>query len=207
MSTLALIDKLCNILSSIAIDFANVCVHMKEASTIFLQLGRDAQKFKYKTNTTIAYAHWNSEFSKGSEIYGKISKIYNEDIREYFDFMKMSMISLNPLFQKFELKRDAYETYGVKLKEKKEALFESKKYSKWETDPTQYLDFQALQNDKKKSFSIMCYKENVQFEDLKKHVSVITHKLHEEFLNVCKYQEEKVTDFSSGFYERNKRSD
>ena len=51
-----------------------------------------------------------------------MGKIYNEDIKEYFEYLKMSMTQLNPIFQKFEVKRDAYETFGIKLKGKKELI-------------------------------------------------------------------------------------
>ena len=203
--TVDLLDKLFLTLKNISTLYDNLGQHMKLASNLCLGIAREWQKFKHKEKGTIAFSHWNVQLSKCSESYLQLSKIFSEEIKENFDFMKLEIGQITPIIKKFEHKRDAYEAYGAKLKKKKEELFASKKFSKWEINPKEYVDFQSLQADKKKAFSVMCYKENLQLDELKKQVSVCIEKLVNQFDKIFKYEEEQILAFGKNFLESHQK--
>ena len=51
----------------------------------------------------------------------------------------------------------------------------------------------------------MCYKENIEFEELKKHVSVSIEKLVQQFERVFKYEEEQISTFGKDFQEKHQK--
>ena len=138
-------------------------------------------------------------FRKTSANFSKQKEIFNNEIKEYFDFMKMEYIQITSLTKDFETWRNLYEDYAIKLKNKKDSLFLHKNTAKWEMDPEDLTDFEALKEDKQLAYEKMCYKENIEAEHMKKNLTMIMNLVMKQHEKVCQYQDERIVSFLDYF--------
>lgn len=197
--TIGYFDKLNTAFETLANDLNNISIHTKEISEIITFLEVEAKKVKLKDNIKKTFAHMSEMFRKTSANFSKQKEIFNNEIKEYFDFMKMEYIQITSLTKDFETWRNLYEDYAIKLKNKKDSLFLHKNTAKWEMDPEDLTDFEALKEDKQLAYEKMCYKENIEAEHMKKNLTMIINLVMKQHEKVCQYQDERIVSFLDYF--------
>ena len=200
--TITNFDKLNTAIEHLANDFNNISIHTKELSEIIAVLEFEAKKLKFQDNIRKAYAYLSDSFYKLSSVFAQQKEIFNTDIKEYFDFMKMEYNQITSLTKEFDVCKNNYEDYITKLHEKKEALYQSKNITKWEMDPEDLTDYETLKEDKRLAYEKMCYKENIEAESMKKKLTLVINVLLSQYEKVKKYQDERITDFIDKFSEK-----
>ena len=195
-------DKLNTAIDHLATDFNNITLHTKELSDIITHLEVEAKKLKIHDNMKKAYAYLSESLFKISDVFSKQKEIFNTDLKEYFDYMKLEYIQISSLTRSFDVTRSNYEDYVLKLKNKKDALYLTKNVTKWEMDPDDRTDFDTLKEDKKLAYEKMCYKENLEAEELKKTMTLVMNMILSQHDKVCKYQDERITGFIEKFKEK-----
>lgn len=197
--TIGYFDKLNTAFEALSNDFNNISNHTKEISEIITFLEVEAKKVKLKDNMKKAFAYLSEMFRKTSANFTKQKEIFNNEIKEYFDFMKMEYIQITSLTKNFEASRNLYEEFATRLKKKKDSLYLNKNTANWEMDPEDLTDFETLKEDKQLAYEKMCYKENIEAEQMKKNLTMIINLVMVQHEKVCKYQDERIVNFLDYF--------
>lgn len=200
--TITHFDKLNTAIERLANDFNNISIHTKELSEIIAVLEVEAKKLKFQDNIRKAYGYLSDTFYKLSSVFTQQKQIFNSDIKEYFDFMKMEYNQIISLSKEFDVCKNNYEDYVTKLHDKKEMLYQTKNITKWEMDPEDLTDFETLKDNKKLAYEKMCYKENIEAESMKKKLTLVINVILSQYEKVKKYQDERIIDFIEKFSEK-----
>ena len=120
----------------------------------------------------------------------------------FFDYMNMEFNEIDTIIKQFQSQRSEYETFANNLNIKKEQLFITKDISKWEVKAGTENQIPLYQNDKKKAFAEMCYKET-KVIDAEKKIVVIA--IIDQFRKLKKYQGERGKDLCNRMNEEKEK--
>lgn len=193
-----LFNKLKYSFENIINDFNIISNHMKDLSNIFNNLLIKSNEINQNENIINTYSNLKNIFNIWSNSYFTQSKFFKEDFSEFFNYMNLEYNELETIYKQYYNFKSDYENYGIKLNYKKEMLFNSKNFSKWEIEPGINEDFNLIKNNKKVCFSIMCYKENQ-----KKIVVIAINLIIQQFEKLKKYQGERIKEYFNNLKERN----
>ena len=137
----------------------NACEKMKEISDLWKLLSDKSQKY-YETLSTIeSYKIMNKITEELLVSETKKISFFNNNIREYFRFMKNEFHSLNNLANKVENYKDKYYKSLDKLKEDKEKLFKEQDINSWGLDENDLKHKNVFLKNKEIAFSKMMPEE------------------------------------------------
>ena len=198
-----LISKLINSFDIIINDFNTISVHMNELSNICLNLSIVSKNIFQYTEFQNFYLQLSKAFKSWCFSYLSQSKFFKEDFTEFLNYLNLEyneFVTINNQFLKY--KKD-YELLSIELNDKKEMLYKTKNFSKWDVEPGIYEDLNLIQNDKKLCFKIMCHKENFILESQKKIVIIAINLINQQFEKLQKYQIETLNEFLNNIKENN----
>ena len=198
-----LFNKLKYSFENIINDFNIISNHMKDLSNIFNNLLIKSNEINQNENIINTYSNLKNIFNIWSNSYFTQSKFFKEDFSEFFNYMNLEYNELETIYKQYYNFKSDYENYGIKLNYKKEMLFNSKNFSKWEIEPGINEDLNLIKNNKKVCFSIMCYKENQILENQKKIIVIAINLIIQQFEKVKKYQGERIKEYFNNLKERN----
>lgn len=187
-----LFKKLNETLNAIVNDFKNLSTHFKDLSGIFKELEEDKENCLKEVQTTKKlFSNLNSLFGSWSSFSEKQSEFFDIDLKEFFNYMNSDLGELSNLCDKFETCRFNYENIGIKLRNKKVSLFNSKNYAKWDLDPNEKLDPKELEKVPEKAYDKMFYKETQDLSVKKMHLVLIMNMQINQHKKLCKYFDER----------------
>ena len=193
--TTDLYSKLKNSLNSLINDFNIISTHMKEISIIYEKLLNQSKDIKQSIEIQKLYSDLNNLFSIWSSSYLTQSKFFKNEFSEYFNYMNMEYNELDTIINQFQNQRNEYESFANNINMKKEQLFISQDFANWGVQQGTENQIPLFQNDKKKSFEAMLYKESKVIEAEKKTVVVAINVIIQQFRKLKKYQGERVNQF------------
>ena len=123
----------------------------------------------------------------------------DEDIREYIRFIRKEYENINNYCDETEAKKNNYNKSYLKLKAKKETLFQEKKVEKWGLDRDELDNQLLLFKDKELSLSKMLPEETKQVDDAKKLYGSYLNSLIEEYQRIRKLNTKRHKEACSKF--------
>ena len=78
------------------------------------------------------------------------------------------------------------------INKRKEDLFNSQNYEKWELHPSKMNDINTFKLNKKLAFENMLYKENKLLKEEKKRICVTIYKMNKQFDKLMKIHDERI---------------
>ena len=193
--TIDLHNKLRNSFNLLINDLNLISTHMKEISVLYEKLTIQSKDIKQSNEVQKIYSTLKDIFSSYSSNYLTQSKFFKEDFWEFFNYMNMEFSELDTIIKQFQNQRLEYETFANNLNLKKEQLFISKDISKWEVKQGTENQIPLYQNDKKKAFEEMCYKETKVIDAEKQIIVIAIDTIINQFRKLKKYQGERVKVF------------
>ncbi len=193
--TTDLYSKLKNSLNLLINDFNIISTHMKEISILYEKLLNQSKDIKQSIEIQKLYSDLNNLFSIWSSSYLTQSKFFKNEFLEYFNYMNMEYNELDTIINQFQNQRNEYESFANNINMKKEQLFISQDFANWGVQQGTENQIPLFQNDKKKSFEAMLYKESKVIEAEKKTVVVAINVIIQQFRKLKKYQGERVNQF------------
>ena len=137
----------------------NACEKMKEISDLWKLLSDKSQKY-YETLSTIeSYKIMNKITEELLISETKKISFFNNNIREYFRFVKNEFHSLNNLANKVESWKDKYYKAFDKLKQDKEKLFKEQDINSWGLNDNDLKHKNVFLKNKELAFSKMMVEE------------------------------------------------
>ena len=137
----------------------NACEKMKEISDLWKLLSDKSQKY-YETISTIeSYKIMNKITEELLISETKKISFFNNNIREYFRFVKNEFHSLNNLANKVESWKDKYYKAFDKLKQDKEKLFKEQDINSWGLNDNDLKHKNVFLKNKELAFSKMMVEE------------------------------------------------
>ena len=140
---------------------------MKEISDIWKILYNKSTKYYESTNTYESYNIMSKLMSEWSELQKREIILLNNDLREYFRFIKNEFHSLKDLALKVDTHKMTYSKAEERLTAIKESLFKSQDINSWELNPIDMNNRLALLSDKNLAFSKMLPKETKKMNQVK----------------------------------------
>lgn len=186
-------SKLDNLFTALANDFNAAYTHMNEISTIFTFLNKEVRNLELKEHSAKVINEFDMLFKTWSSAYLKQAQMISEDFKEHFNYINMEYEQMYQHCKEVDNMRRNYEYTGEKLHMKKEQLYNSKNYSRWELGAG-YEDKNAvmlLDKDKKTALGRICYSETLQLETMKKQVVFMANVVVKEWKKVKKYQNKR----------------
>ncbi|CAK72978.1 unnamed protein product (macronuclear) [Paramecium tetraurelia] len=125
-------------------------------------------------------------------------QIVQEELCHFFKFHHHSVLVLKEFMKQKEHAQQEYEKFKSRLEYKKNKLFTSQDYSRWEISAVELKAFQDsnLTQNKEFSFQIMLPQETIIQEDLK---NIFAYFNNQSYLEVTKLFENTVSEFSQHF--------
>ena len=198
-----LISRLLNSFDDIVKDFNNISNHMNQLSNLCFNLSNESKKiFRYSEIQNL-YLQLSNIFKSWSSSYLLQSKFFKEDFFEFFNYINLEYNEFETINNQYLKYKNDYETLSIELNNRKEILFKTKNFSKWNVEPGLYDTLDLIQNDKKLCFSIMCHKENIIIESQKKIVMIAINLINQQFEKLQKYQSERIKEFFNTLKENN----
>ena len=137
----------------------NACEKMKEISDLWKLLSDKSQKY-YETLSTIeSYKIMNKITEELLISETKKISFFNNNIREYFRFVKNEFHSLNNLANKVETWKDKYYKAFDKLKQDKEKMFKEQDINSWGLNENDLKHKNVFLKNKELAFSKMMVEE------------------------------------------------
>ncbi len=137
----------------------NACEKMKEISDLWKLLSDKSQKY-YETLSTIeSYKIMNKITEELLISETKKISFFNNNIREYFRFVKNEFHSLNNLANKVETWKDKYYKAFDKLKQDKEKMFKEQDINSWGLNDNDLKHKNVFLKNKELAFSKMMVEE------------------------------------------------
>ena len=198
-------NKLRNSFNLLIQDLNTISIHMKEIGQIYEKLASQAKDIKQSNIIKNLYSNLKEIFTSYSNNYLNQSKFFKEDFWEFFDYMNMEFNEIDTIIKQFQSQRSEYETFANNLNIKKEQLFITKDISKWEVKAGTENQIPLYQNDKKKAFAEMCYKETKVIDAEKKIVVIAIDTIIDQFRKLKKYQGERGKDLCNRMNEEKEK--
>ena len=176
---------------------------MNQLSNLCFNLSNESKKiFRYSEIQNL-YLQLSNIFKSWSSSYLLQSKFFKEDFFEFFNYINLEYNEFETINNQYLKYKNDYETLSIELNNRKEILFKTKNFSKWNVEPGLYDTLDLIQNDKKLCFSIMCHKENIIIESQKKIVMIAINLINQQFEKLQKYQSERIKEFFNTLKENN----
>ena len=151
----AIYNNLNNAMGKIISDFNNLGRHMKQASDAFSALYNFGKEHEQDASLIAGFEKLKNIFTNWSASYDKQKFFLDHNFREFFDYMNLQVKELSKLNKQYTRIKTDYEQYGLDLLQKKEKLFDGKKYDKWELSPDDEKNIENLKGNRESAYKCM----------------------------------------------------
>ena len=165
--TKSLYSNLDTIVSSISVDFANLNKHMKELSDVCGKLNKSAKDTDQSDSTKKVFEKLKTIFNNCSSSYLKQSEFFEKDFKEFFHYINLELNEMNLIQNQFIKKKNEYESLGLDYLNKREKLFNEKKYNKWELTKEDEAKLDTFKDNKEEAMKYICKEMGENVEKLK----------------------------------------
>ena len=187
-------NKLDSNINNIINDLNNLCQHMKEFSSYFELLNDNLTQNNYKDidNMKKNITELKNVFNNWSNSIGKQSDFFNKYFKENLSYMTLETSEMDIVYKKYIEYKKEYEEFSALIHRKKESLYNSQNYEKWDIHPIMKDDINSLKLNKKLAFENMLYKENILLSQEKKRVYVAIYKMNKQYDKLLKMHDERI---------------
>ena len=202
--TRTLYSNLFSTISQIAADFYNLNKHMKDMSDICGKLYKSAKDTDQPEVTKKVFENLKGIFNSLSTSYLKQADFFDKDFKEVFHFANMELNEMNFIYNKFNKKKSEYESLGLNYLNKREKLFNDKKYNKWELTKEDEAKLDSFKDNKEEAFKYICKEMGENVETLKLQVGCFCNIIMKQFSHINKYIGEQLKAYFETIKEKNK---
>lgn len=154
---------------------------LSELSELWNQLYQTSEKYIDNTYVTQAYKLMSDFMKKFSENNRKQANLMNIEVREYFKFIKKEYHCMKELSLKVEVQKNNFYKSQEKLMSRKDELFRKGDITKWELDPNDQVDKNAIVSNKDLAFEKMLPKDTEILKMLKYNYGFYLNRIKEEY--------------------------
>lgn len=198
-----LYSNLENSVSLIANDFINLHSHMKQLSDTISNLYKNSKDTDQSDLTKKVFEKLKSSFSTWANAYQKQSEFFEKDFKEFFIYINLELNELTTIQKQFLKFKNTYETLGNDLINKREKLFQEKKYNKWELTKEDQEKLDSFKDNHDEAIKKICKETADVVEQSKIQVAGGCNIVMKEFKKVSKYIGEQLKEYFEGLQERN----
>jgi len=202
--TKSLYNNLDSIVSSISVDFANLNKHMKELSDVCGKLNKSAKDTDQSDSTKKVFEKLKTIFNNCSSSYLKQSEFFEKDFKEFFHYINLQLNEMNVINSQFIKKKNEYESLGLDYLNKREKLFNEKKYNKWELTKEDEAKLDTFKDNKEEAMKYICKEMGENVEKLKLQVGCFSNIVLKQFNHISKYIGEQLKSYFESIKEKNK---
>ena len=109
--------------------------------------------------------------------------------------MHVEFAEFNRFGVEFENMKRFYETTKQKLQTKKESLYNSKRYDKWELSPEIVIDPKLLEKNKDAALDAICYEESLEVNLIKRKFGLLIYMMDHQYKKIIKCQGKRAKSF------------
>ena len=202
--TKTLYNNLDNTLLQISNDFQFLNKHMKEASEIFGKLHKNAKDTDQSEYTKKVFEKLKTIFNDSAAAYLRQSAFYEKDMKEFFNYIDMEYNEMTGIYNQFMKKKTEYENLGVDYLNKREKLFNEKKYNKWELTKEDEPKLDTFKDNKEEAMKYICKEMGQNVDNLKLQVGCFCNIVVKQFNHITKYVGEQMKEYFESIKEKNK---
>ena len=202
--TKTLYNNLYSIISQITVDFNNLYKHMKELGDIYGKLNKSAKDTDQSENTKKVFEKLKMVFNKISSSYLKQAEFFEKDFKETFHFINLEYNEMNSIYNQYIKKRSEYESLGLDYLNKREKLFNEKKYDKWELSKEDQEKLDTFKDNKEEAYKYICKEMGETVAHLKIQVGCFCNIAMKQFNHISKYIGEQLKLYFESIKEKNK---
>ena len=202
--TKTLYNNLDSIISQITVDFNNLYKHMKELGDIYGKLNKSAKDTDQSENTKKVFEKLKMVFNKISSSYLKQAEYFEKDFKETFHFINLEYNEMNSIYNQYIKKRSEYESLGLDYLNKREKLFNEKKYDKWELSKEDEEKLDTFKDNKEEAYKYICKEMGEKVANLKIQVGCFCNIAMKQFNHISKYIGEQLKLYFESIKEKNK---
>lgn len=191
-------------LISIATDFKFLNKHMKEANEIIAKLHKIAKDTDQSEYTKKVFEKLKTIFNDSAVAYLKQSEFYEKDMKEFFNYIDMEYSEMNLLYNQFMKKKTEFENMGIEYLNKREKLFNEKKYNKWELTKEDEAKLDTFKDNKDEAMKYICKQMGENVDNLKIQVGCFCNIVLKQFNHITKYIGEQMKEYFESIKEKNK---
>jgi len=199
-----LYNNLGTVLSQIATDFQFLNKHFKEASDIFAKLNKSANDTDQSEYTKKVLEKLKTIFNDCANSYSKQSDFFEKDMKEFFNYINMELNEMNTIYNQFMKKKNEYESLGLDYLNKREKLFNDKKYNKWELTKEDEAKLDTFKDNKEEAMKYICKEMGNNVNNLKLQVGCFCNIVMKQFNHVTKYIGEQMKEYFESIKDKNK---
>lgn len=202
--TKALYNSLDSIITSIVTDFNNLNKHMKELSENCGKLYKSSKDTDQNESTKKVFEKLKGIFNSISASYLKHAEFFEKDFREVFHFVNLELNEMNTIFNQYIKKKNEYESLGLDYLNKREKLFNEKKFNKWELTKEDEAKLDSFKDNKEEAFKFICKEMGDNVGKLKIQVGCFCNIAMKQFNHINKYIGEELKAYFESIKEKNK---
>ena len=202
--TKTLYNNLDSIISQIAVDFTNLNKHMKDLGDICGKLNKSAKDTDQSESTKKVFEKLKEIFNNTSLSYSKQAEFFEKDFKEIFHFINLELNEMNFIYNQYIKKRSEFESLGLDYLNKREKLFNEKKYNKWELTKESQEQLDTFKDNKEEAYKHICKEMGDKVADLKIQIGSLCNIVAKQFSHISKYIGEQLKLFFEGIKEKNK---
>jgi hypothetical protein len=200
----SLYNNLDNVLSQIANDFYFLNKHFKEASEIFSKLYKTSKDTDQSEYTKKVLEKLKVVFNDCATSYTKQGEFFEIDMKEFFKYINLQLNEMNVIYNQYIKKKNEYESLGVDYLNKREKLFNDKKYNKWELTKEDEAKLDTFKDNKEEAMKYICKEMGNNVNNLKLQVGCFCNIVMKQFNHVTKYIGEQMKEYFESIKEKNK---
>lgn len=200
-----LLSKLNLAYDSLKIDFENISNTLIGISDIYKQLHLSSDEYNNPAPITDTFKMLEKLNKQWSSNYKKQINVFEVDFKEFFDYFRRELENMKEPINSYQDCKEEYLRFHTTLKNKKEKLFKTQSLAKWEMNEDDYnnSDASLLQN-KEAAFKLMCRKETLALEDIRRKLGVSCYSLIHDFVKIRGYHAIKIKNHFINLCGKNK---
>ena len=202
--TKVLYNQLDVTITQVANDFSNLNKHLKDLGDICGKLNKSAKDTDQNENTKKVFEKLKTIFNDCSSSYLKQSELFGKDLKEFFHYINLELNEMNVLNTQYIKKKNEFESLGIDYLNKREKLFNEKKYNKWELTKEDEAKLDSFKDNKEEAMKYICKEMGDKVNALKLQVGSFCNIIMKQFNHINKYIGEDMKAFFDGIKDKNK---
>lgn len=176
---------------------------MKEITDIFGNLNKCAKDTEQSELTKKVFEKLKPIFNSWSISFEKQKIFFEQDFKEFFKYINLQLNELNTLQNQYIKFKNNYEALGIELINKREKLFNEKKYAKWELSKEDEAKLDTFKDNHDEAMKYICKEFNEVVTAQKIEVACSCNIVMNQFKHVSKYIGEQMKKYFESLKERN----